>query len=113
MAAAGRRSLNARGCATTAAHALRLHAWAYAACGSALTAVNWATGGGWWSFWPLAAWGVLLGAHYLVYKARAVDEGWVDERTADLRSKSYDASHIDVIAKDHSADETAPKRDSR
>jgi hypothetical protein len=47
---------------------------------------------------PLAVWGVLLGVHYLVYKTRTVDESWVDERTADLRSKSYDASHIDSIA---------------
>jgi hypothetical protein len=35
----------------------------------------------------------------MVCKARSVDESWVSERTADLRSKSYDASHIDDIAK--------------
>jgi hypothetical protein len=34
-----------------------------------------------------------------------VDESWVEERTADLRSKSYDASHIDVIARDRGAAE--------
>jgi hypothetical protein len=34
----------------------------------------------------------------MVFKARSVDESWVEERTADLRSKSYDAGHIDDIA---------------
>ena len=33
-----------------------------------------------------------------MYKSRAVDEQWVEERAADLRSKSYDASHMDDIA---------------
>jgi hypothetical protein len=60
--------------------------------------VNWAVGGGWWSFWPLGVWGVALGVHCMVYKTRSVNETWVEERTADLRSKSYDAGHIDDIA---------------
>lgn len=38
--------------------------------------------------------------HYLVHKARTVDEAWAEERTADLHSKSYDAHHIDRIAED-------------
>ena len=38
--------------------------------------------------------------HYLVYKTGTVDENWVDERTAELHSKSYDAGHIDRIAED-------------
>ncbi len=84
--------------ATTAARALRLHAGIYVACAGVLTAVNWATGSGWWSFWPVAVWGVALGVHYMIHKSRTVDEAWVDERTADLHSKSYDASHIDDIA---------------
>ena len=42
----------------------------------------------------------MLGVHYLIHKARTVDETWVEERTADLHSKSYDASHIDRIAAD-------------
>jgi hypothetical protein len=33
-----------------------------------------------------------------VYKSRTVDEHWAQDRAADLRSKSYDASHIDDIA---------------
>ena len=84
--------------ATTAARALRVHAGVYAVGAGVLIAVNWATGGGWWSFWPLGVWGVALGVHYMVYKTRSVDEAWVAERTADLHSKSYDAGHIDDIA---------------
>lgn len=66
-----------------------------------LIAANWTTGGDWWSFWPLAAWSVVLAVHYLFHKSGTVDEAWVEERTADLHSKSYDASHIDRIADDH------------
>ena len=75
-----------------------MHARAYAAAACALIAANWLTGTPWWSFWPLAAWGVVLAVHYLVHKSRTVDEIWVEERTADLHSKSYDAHHIDTIA---------------
>jgi hypothetical protein len=71
--------------------------------------VNWTVGGGWWSFWPVGVWGVVLGVHYMVYKTRSVDESWVEERTADLHSKSYDASHIDDIARDRGAGEDAAR----
>jgi hypothetical protein len=66
----------------------------------ALVGLDWADGGSWWSFWPLAAWTLALVVHYFVHKARTVDEAWADERVEDLRSKSYDASHIDTIKKD-------------
>ena len=96
--------------ATTASRALSLHLWAYGVGAGVLIAVNWAIGGGWWSFWPLAVWGVALGVHYLIYKSRTVDERWAEARTADLRSKSYDASHIDAIAREHGTDAPAGKR---
>ena len=80
--------------------AFRVHAWAFAAGLAVLTGANTLTGSPWWSFWPIAAWSVVFGAHYLVYKARTTDERWADERAADLRSKSYDAGHIDTITKD-------------
>ncbi|MND09496.1 hypothetical protein D3C83_328760 [compost metagenome] len=35
--------------------------------------------------------------HYLFHRAATVDEAWVEERTLDLHSKSYDAGHIDDI----------------
>lgn len=78
----------------------RRHAGAYAVVACALTAANWHTGAPWWSFWPLAAWGTVLAAHYLIHKTRSVDEAWVEGRTAELHSKSYDAGHIDQIAAD-------------
>ena len=66
---------------------------------AALAGANWLSAGSWWSFWPIAAWSAAFTVHYLVYKARSTDERWAEERAADLRSKSYDASHIDSIAK--------------
>ena len=78
--------------------ALRLHAGAFMLGNAALVGANWLSGEPWWFFWPLAAWGLALAVHYFVYKARKVDERWAQERAADLRSKSYDANHIDSIA---------------
>jgi hypothetical protein len=91
------------------ARAVRLHARAYAAGAGILLAANWLTGGPWWSFWPLAAWGIALAAHAMIHKAGTVDEAWAEERTADLHSKSYDASHIDRIAADHGGKSADPK----
>lgn len=95
--------------AMTAARAFRWHAWAYAAGAAILVLANVLTGGGWWSFWPLAVWGVALTVHYLVHKTGTVDDAWVEERTADLHSKSYDASHIDRIAGDQPGKPTEPR----
>lgn len=81
-------------------NAFRRHAWIFAAGAIVLVVANMLVGDGWWSFWPLGAWAVALGVHYLFYKTRRVDEAWVEERTQDLRSKSYDAGHIDTIKKD-------------
>jgi hypothetical protein len=35
--------------------------------------------------------------HFLFQRAASVDDAWVEERTLDLRSKSYDMGHIDDI----------------
>ena len=48
--------------------------------------------------------------HFLVHKALTSDERWVEERTEDLRSKSYDASHIDSIATRYGAKGDEPER---
>ena len=45
---------------------------------------------------------MVLTVHYLFHKTGTVDEDWVEERTANLHSKSYDAHHIDSIAGHHS-----------
>lgn len=93
----------------------RRHLTAFVIVNVLLTAVNIAMGPPWWAFWPLIVWGLGLMVHFLVYRASAVDETWVEERTQDLRSKSYDASHIDDI-REHPAPsiqeeaKTAPPR---
>ncbi len=75
----------------------RRHFAAFLVVNVGLTAANVVTGAPWWAFWPLAIWGMALLVHYLVYKTSTVDDAWVDARVADLRSKSYDLSHIDDI----------------
>jgi len=75
----------------------RLHLWVFILGNAALNAANWLAGGDWWAFWPLAGWGLVLVAHYLIYKSRRVDQRWVEERTDDVRSKSYDRAHMDSI----------------
>jgi hypothetical protein len=75
----------------------RLHLWAFVLGNAALHAANWFVGADWWAFWPLVLWGFALGAHYLFHKSKRVDQRWVEERTEDVRSKSYDRAHIDSI----------------
>jgi len=75
----------------------RRHFAAFLVVNVALTAANIAGGAPWWAFWPLAAWSLPLLVHYLFYKTSTVDDAWVDERIEDLRSKSYDLSHINAI----------------
>jgi hypothetical protein len=82
---------------TKARRIFRRHFAAFLLVNLALTAANIATGAPWWAFWPLAAWSLPLTVHYLVYKTSTIDDAWVDERIDDLRSKSYDLSHIDDI----------------
>jgi hypothetical protein len=80
----------------------RHHAVAFVAVNALLHVANAFIGSSWWAFWPFAAWGLILLAHYLVYRARRVDERWVEERTEEVRSKSYDRAHIDSIEARHS-----------
>jgi hypothetical protein len=75
----------------------RLHLWAFVLGNLALNIANGFAGERWWAFWPLVGWGLALGIHYLVYKSRRVSEPWVEERTQDVRSRSYDRAHIDSI----------------
>jgi hypothetical protein len=75
----------------------RWHLSAYCVLMGALVAVNIFVGGGWWSFWPMCVWGIVLAFHFFYYKSVTVDEMWVRERTDDLRLRSYDLSHIHDI----------------
>lgn len=82
---------------TRAERAFMLHRLAFLLCNGALTVANVVTGSPWWAFWPLVAWGLVLMVHFLFYRAATVDDAWVEERTQDLRTKSYDFAHIDSI----------------
>lgn len=77
--------------------AFRPHLLVYLLVNAALTAANVYTGTPWWAVWPLVVWGLLLMLHFLFHRAASVDDAWVEERTLDLRSKSYDMGHIDDI----------------
>jgi hypothetical protein len=75
----------------------RWHLLAFLAVNGILGLINVVTGGAWWAFWPLVATGVALALHFFLYKAVAVDEEWVEERTQELNLKSYDRSHIEDL----------------
>ena len=77
----------------------RRHVLAYAVVAAILVVANLFVGGGWWSFWPLGLWGLVLALHFLIVKCIDVDEGWVRERTEDLHVRSYDLGHIKDIEK--------------
>jgi hypothetical protein len=80
-----------------AGRTFRRHLYAYSLANGVLTAINIYTGSPWWAFWPLISWGLVLMIHYLIFRAATVDDAWVDERILDLRAKSYDQGHMDVI----------------
>lgn len=67
-------------------------------CAMALV-VEWAAGFDWPLFWPILIWSILVMIHYFLANALDVDEAWIEERTADLRSRSYDFDHIRDIEK--------------
>lgn len=70
---------------------------AFVLVNAALTAVNIYMGAPWWAVWPLLVWGLAVMIHFLVYRAATIDDAWVEERTVDLRLRSYDLGHIDTI----------------
>lgn len=88
------------------------HAAAFLAVNAAITAVNVSTGAPWWGLWPFLATAVLLGLHYLIYKAAAVDQRWVDARVEELNLKSYDRSHIEGLKARHAGGARKDERDA-
>ena len=76
---------------------LRRHRWLFLVTVGLLTLVNIAVGGGWWAFWVLFGWALIFFLHLCLVRSTHVDDEWVDERTDDLRLKSYDLGHIDDI----------------
>lgn len=75
----------------------RWHLLAYVWAMVALVTANIFIGGGWWSFWPMCVWGIGFALHFLYYKSVTIDEAWVQERTDDMRLRSYDLGHIHDI----------------
>ena len=59
-----------------------------------------------WLYWVALGWGSLLLLHYLIYTAAAIDQRWVDERTEELRLRSYDRDQIQSIRSRHGSDRT-------
>jgi 2TM domain len=80
-----------------AVRAFRWHLGLFCLLNAALTLANVLTGMPWWAFWPLLVTSLLIGVHYLVYKAVTVDETWAEERVEELNLKSYDRSHIEEL----------------
>ena len=74
-----------------------LHAVAYAIAAAVLVLVDLAFTGGWWFFWPVLAWGVLVLVHYLYVKSIHVDNRWAEERADRVLDKAYDLGHIEDI----------------
>ena len=83
------------------------HVAAFLAVNAATTAINVVTGSPWWGLWVLLFTGALLGVHYLVYKAFAVDDRWVETRVQELNLKSYDRSHIEDLKVRHTGEAAA------
>ena len=52
---------------------------------------------GWWFFWPIMVWGILVLLHGLYVKTVHVNLKWAEERTEDVRLSAYDLGHIESI----------------
>ncbi len=80
---------------------LRKHGLAFFVVTGLLFAFNLVTGIAWWLFWPIAAWSLVLTAHWLYVRTINVTDEWVDERTLDIRQSAYDFGHIGEIENHH------------
>lgn len=78
-------------------HLLRKHFIVFALVNAVLFLIDRVAGGGWWSFWLIYAWGIVLAVHFFYVRSVNVDERWVEERADDVRLRSYDVSHIEDI----------------
>jgi len=80
---------------------LRRHILAYVAINGALFLIDLLTPGSWWFLWPMFGWGVAVAAHWLYVKSVYIDEGWVQQRTEDIRLQAHDLGHIEDIEQRH------------
>lgn len=74
--------------------------------------VNLVAIGGIWLSWPAVIWGVALVAHYMYVKSLSVDDGWADEKAADIFANASDRSHIESIHQRRGG-MTSPRRGTR
>ncbi|GMQ76726.1 MAG: hypothetical protein BMS9Abin01_2017 [Gammaproteobacteria bacterium] len=99
----------------TLTRVFRIHATLFGAIIGGLTIWNIIEGGRWWSFWPTVGWGAVLAVHFFFTKSACVDDRWVEERENDLRTRSYDLSHIadleERIASRHPSVRTPEERE--
>lgn len=75
----------------------RLHLRAYLLGTGVLILVDLAVFDGWWFFWPILAWGILVLLHHLYVKSTRVDSDWADARAVEVRFRAYDLGHIESI----------------
>lgn len=52
-------------------------------------------------FWLPFAWGILAAVHFFVVATLTVDEAWTEERTLDVKIRSYDLGHMEDIRERH------------
>jgi hypothetical protein len=90
----------------------RLHVRAYALGTAVLVLVDLTVTGGWWFFWPVLAWGLLVLVHYLYLKSIRVDSRWAEERAGRILDKAYDLGHIEDIRRRYEGTDP-PARDGR
>jgi undecaprenyl pyrophosphate phosphatase UppP len=78
---------------------MHLHLVAYVTGVIGFMISDYLTPGPLWFHWPVMAWGVVMGVHFLYCKTLqlAGNDAWAAERAADIRGKSYDLGHIRAI----------------
>lgn len=59
---------------------LLIHLLVFSVINLGLFAIDALTGGGWWFYWPLLAWGVGLILHVLATSVPVFRPGWADRR---------------------------------
>ena len=73
------------------------HFAVFAITASIILAAEAASGSDWPLFWPVGLWAAALVIHYFVASSYDLDRDWIDERTAEIRGRSYDFDHIENI----------------
>jgi len=52
-------------------------------------------------FWLPFAWGLIAAVHFFVVATLTVDEAWTEERTLEVKVRSYDLGHMEDIRERH------------